>query len=127
MKVKNNFAYSSIKFVLIDLIGDVLYWPIWWYSKGLAKTGLFCLEKIKDQFEALALGVWLKNLFIPMFGQYDWEGRLISFFMRTIQIIARLIILFIWSILILAIFLIWLLLPIYIFYQVIDNFLLRSI
>lgn len=122
MKAKNNIAYSSLKFILIELIGDIFYWPLWWYSKGLVKTGLFCLNEIKDQSERLALGVWLKNIFTPMFGQYDWEGRIISFFARLAQIIARVIILLIWSILVLAVFFAWIILPIYVFYQVIDNF-----
>ncbi|OGY47192.1 MAG: hypothetical protein A3J62_04085 [Candidatus Buchananbacteria bacterium RIFCSPHIGHO2_02_FULL_38_8] len=124
MKAKNNIAYSSLKFVFIDIIGDVLYWPLWWYSKGLGKTGLFCLNEIKDEAERLGIEIWVKNIFTPMFGQYDWEGRLISFFARLIQIIIRSIILLIWAVLMLAVFLIWILLPIYIFYQVLDNFLL---
>ena len=33
--------------------------------------------------------LWLKNLFVPMFGQHDWQGRLVSFLIRLVQLIAR--------------------------------------
>lgn len=37
----------------------------------------------------LAVGVWVKNLFVPMFGLHDWQSRLISVFMRALQILIR--------------------------------------
>jgi len=122
MRAKNNLAYSSLRFVLIELIGDVIYWPLWWYSRGLIKVATFCLHEISNREDSLGLCVWTKNIFTPMFGQYDWEGRLISFFVRLIQIIFRAIVLFLFSILMLAIILAWLLAPIYVFYQVVENF-----
>ena len=118
----NNIFYTSLKYVIINLIGDILYWPIWWYSKGLIKTGLFCLNAIKQQEERLAVGIWIKNIFTPMFGQDDIEGRLISFFARIIQIIARAIVLVIWVVYYLALFLVWLIAPIFIVYQIATNF-----
>jgi len=126
MRAKNSLTYSSLKFVLIDLIGDILYWPIWWYSKGLVQTGLFCLNEIKSQYQILGLGTWLKNIFTPMFGQYDWEGRIISFFARLIQIIARTALLITWTIVILILFLAWIILPIFIFYQITENIIFLS-
>jgi len=38
---------------------------------------------------ALGVLLWLKNLFVPMFGQHDWQGRLVSFLIRLVQLIAR--------------------------------------
>lgn len=119
----NNIFYTSLKYVLIELIGDVLYWPLWWYSKGLVKAGLFCLQAIKNQEERLGLSIWIKNIFTPMFGQHDIEGRIISFFARILQIIVRTIILLIWIILVLILFLIWIILPLFIIYQIVNNFL----
>lgn len=119
----NNIFYTSIKYVLIDLIGDILYWPLWWYSKGTVKAGLFCLNGIKDQEERLGVMIWIKNISTPMFGQYDIEGRLISFFVRIIQIIARIVLLFVWVIFMVALFFGWLILPAVIGYQIFNNFL----
>ncbi|MFA6254615.1 MAG: hypothetical protein WC675_01110 [Patescibacteria group bacterium] len=118
-----NIAYTSIRYIIIDLIGDILYWPVWWYSKGLAKVGLGCLQEIKNQAEVLGIAVWIKNLFTPMFGQYDIEGRIISFFARLIQIIVRSILLLFWIILILILFLAWIFLPVLVGYEIVVNFL----
>ena len=122
MRTKNNLAFSSINFVLVELIGDVLYWPLWWYSKGLYKAWIFCLNNALDLYHNLAVGVWAKNLFVPMFGQYDWEGRIISFFVRLFQIVIRSIVLIIWTVFIFLFFVAWVFLPLYVFYQVIDNY-----
>jgi len=118
-----NIFSSSLKYITIDLAGDLLYWPIWWYSKGLLKAAKICLNEITDQQERLGLLVWIKNISTPMFGQYDLEGRIISFFVRLIQIIVRFFLLLIWSILILVLFLIWLIFPVIIVYEIGDNFL----
>ena len=37
----------------------------------------------------MAISVWIKNIFVPMFGQNDWQSRLISIFMRSVQIVGR--------------------------------------
>lgn len=122
MKAKSNFVYSSLRFVLIDLVGDLLYWPLWWYSRGLKKVAFFCLNEISGWEEILGLHIWLKNIFTPMFGQYDLEGRLISFFVRLIQIIVRFFLLLFWTAVLLILLVAWIILPVYIFYQAIDNF-----
>jgi len=49
----------------------------------------------------LAIGVWTKNIFVPMFGMHDWQSRIISFFMRVVQIIGRSIALFLLTLIIL--------------------------
>lgn len=117
----NNIAYTTAKYVLIDLIGDILYWPVWWYTRGLVKTGLFCWQSVKNQEEKLGLLIWIKNITTPMFGQYDWEGRLISFFVRLIQIIFRAAILLVWIILVLGFFLLYVFLPLIIIHQLYAN------
>jgi len=68
----------------------------------------------------MGLGVWIKNLFVPMFQQYDWQGRIISFFMRLFQIIFRFIGFIIMFAIYLVIFLGWFALPalaVYMFMQ----------
>ncbi len=120
--MRKNIVYSPAKFVIVDLIGDFLYWPIWWYSRGLIKTLKGCLFSIKNQGQRLGIAIWIKNIFTPMFGQYDIEGRLISFFARLVQIIIRSIILAIWVIVIFLGLLFYLGLPILIVSQIWANF-----
>lgn len=66
----------------------------------------------------LAPGLWLANLFVPMFGQYDFQGWLVSFFMRLVQIIARAFALALWLGVCLAFFFVWLALPVLVFYGI---------
>ena len=118
----NNLAGSAVKYIIVDLVGDILYWPIWWYSKGLIKATKGSLNAVINQERSLGLTIWVKNIFTPMFGQYDIEGRIISFFARLIQIIARGLILIIWSILVLIFYIVWLILPVLVVYQIYYNF-----
>ena len=117
-----NLAFKSLKFVAKDLIGDFLYWPIWWYTKGLLNTLFFSWRSIANQQAVLGLAIWIKNIFTPMYGQYDWEGRIISFVMRLVQIMFRSVLLAIWTILALLPIVIWVLIPLVIVYQVYLNF-----
>jgi hypothetical protein len=118
----NSIALNSIRYITIDFVGSVLYWPIWWYSKGLWKILIFCLTRIQKIEARLGLKIWLKNIFTPMFGQYDLESRLISFFVRLSQIIIKLIILILGFLLMILIFLLYLILPLIIIYQIGLNF-----
>lgn len=60
----------------------------------------------------LNIAVWIKNIFVPMFGQRDWQSRLISIFMRTVQIIGRGIFLLFWTLLMVTLFLLYTVAPI---------------
>lgn len=95
----------------IEAILDVLYFPIWWYTGGVWHALMFCLDMLKEGNRNFAPGVWLRNIFVPMYGQYDWQGRIISFFMRLAQIIGRTFALLVWLVVCLIFFLIWLALP----------------
>jgi len=83
----NSFTYFGK--ILISIAWDFLYFPVWWYSFGFLKTLRGVGNFYRAQEASLNLLVWLKNIFVPMYGQYDVAGRLISFFIRLIQIIYR--------------------------------------
>lgn len=104
--------------IIAEAALDILYFPVWWYSAGAwraAKNGwhYFLLGNAR-----LAPGLWLKNLLVPMYGQYDWEGRIISFFMRLVQVIGRSLALFGWLLAVLAAVIAWLLLPLFVVFQI---------
>lgn len=75
--------------VILEVILDFFYFPIWWYTFGLFRAIKWCFGVLVDGNDFLAPGIWIQNLFVPMYGQYDWQGRIISFVMRFIQIIFR--------------------------------------
>lgn len=111
----------AVKFVLADLIGDVAYFPLWWYSRGAARAVRSLASGMQETARSLALRVWLKNLFVPMYGQYDLQGRIISFFMRLFQIIVRSLAAFFWLLIRVAVFVIYLAVPPFVAYLIVVN------
>lgn len=107
----NNFVAYGSK-IMVEFVGDIVYFPFWWYSRGLVKVLVFLSDFLADRQKALALLVWLKNIGKPMYGQEDWAGKIISFFVRLIQIIARSVIMLFWLIIAFVVFILWLFLPV---------------
>jgi len=118
----NSFIFYSLQ-ILAELVWDVLYFPIWWYGRGLVNLIMSIIKFLADKQKALALFVWIKNIFRPMYAQYDWQGMLISFFMRLVQIIFRSIVMLFWLIFSLAIIIFWILFPVFVIYEIIFQFL----
>ncbi|MFA6536880.1 MAG: hypothetical protein WCT18_00600 [Patescibacteria group bacterium] len=116
-----NLLFKSFKFVFREFLFDVLAFPLWWYTTGTQKAFIRTKKFITDAVDELGVVVWIKNLFVPMYGQYDWQGRLISFVMRFFQIIFRSVIVFFWMLLALLFFVFWLFLPIFIVGQIVFN------
>ncbi len=77
---------------------------------------------IRDFDLTLGFSIWLKNLFVPMFGQTDFAGRAISFFLRIFQIIFKGLALLGIIILVLVFYIFWLVLPILILYMLVLSF-----
>lgn len=115
--IANNFIFYSAK-ILAKLVWDIFYFPFWWYGQGLLRFLVLIKNFIKDRERSLAFLVWLKNIGVPMYGQYDWQGRIISFFMRLVQIIARGLVMLFWLASVLALLLLWFALPLIIFYEI---------
>ncbi len=90
--------------IVRDLTLDFLYFPIWWYSTGLLERVTGTSDLIIGASRSLQIGVWVKNIFVPMYGAYDWQSRLISVFMRSVQIVGRVIALLFWVIVAFALF-----------------------
>jgi len=107
--------------MLIEFILDFFYFPIWWYTDGARRVLMFCVNMIKEVNAMMSPGLWLKNIFVPMFGQYDFQGRLVSVFVRFLNIIFRTIGLLVWVILVIVLFFIWILLPMGVLYFLIDS------
>lgn len=113
---------SSKLFLISSIIFTFLYFPLWWYSLGffnfLKRIYFFWLERAY----ALGVWVWLKNIFVPMYGQSDTAGRLISFGIRVVQIIFRTIVLFLWLFLCLLLIFLWLAMPLLILWANYEHF-----
>jgi hypothetical protein len=111
---KHNFlTYGSQ--IIIKILAEIIYFPVWWYSVGFIGTIKRAWHFWRQREKMLGFTIWLKNIFVPMYGQYDWAGRIISFFVRFIQVIFRGLALLFWLVLILLLILIWLSLPLFLF------------
>lgn len=114
----DNFVLKTIKVTVIDIAMEVVYFPVWWYSRGLLKTLKFCGRNIARTWSSLALGIFLKSMFKPMYGDYTWSGRIISFFMRILILIAKMVQFILWSALTIAGLISWVGLPVFALYQI---------
>lgn len=77
------------KFILSETVGSVLRFPMWWYSDGLLRLSKWIVQQLNYRWRAYAFAIWIRNMFVPMYGQYDWSGRLVSFVMRVVVLIGR--------------------------------------
>jgi hypothetical protein len=114
----NNFVLYGMK-ITGEIVRDMLYFPFWWYSAGLLQTVKGLISFLNNRQKSLAFFVWLKNIFVPMYGQYDWQGRLISVFIRIVQIIFRGFLMIMWCGFALALLFFWLAFPLFVAYQII--------
>ena len=116
--LNNNSLAYSVK-ILAEIIQDLIMFPLWWYSRGLTQLGEGLIKFLVNRQKSLALFVWIKNIFKPMYGQQDWQGIMISIFIRFIQIVFRSLVLFFWLIVAVVILLFWLALPLIAVYGII--------
>lgn len=104
--------------ILGQFILDVIYFPVWWYTRGFFKVLVWAKHFLGARLRGSGLVVWLKNIFTPMYGQRDWAGLLISFITRVLQIIYRSVLMVIWLAYTVALICLWLAAPLYIIYQI---------
>lgn len=112
--IKHNFlTYGSQ--IIAKVLLEIIYFPIWWYSFGfverLKKNWRFLVQREKS----LGFKIWLKNIFVPMYGQYDITGRIISFLIRSVQVIFRGLLLLVYFLFFIASLVLWLVAPIFLF------------
>ena len=94
-------------FLLREFVGDVLYWPVWWYSRGLAQTATSLVRSWQRVVDHLSLVILLRTMGKPMYGDYTRSGRVISFFFRIFLVLTRLIFLAVWTVVDMLLLLLW--------------------
>jgi hypothetical protein len=119
--IQQNAGLKTFTFIFKDLLFDAVYWPIWWYTTGTIESIYRLSDSIAAGNQRLGLTIWIKNIFVPMFGDETWQGRLVSILMRVAQIIVRGFLFVLWLIYSVIIFIGWFILPIFIIYQIIFN------
>lgn len=112
---------QSVKVLIWELAVEVVYFPIWWYTKGLKRHLLFVWHSIVRLNRNLSLGLMFKNIGKPMFGQYDRAGRIISFFMRLLLLLTRTFVFILFSLFYILLLIAWIILPVIIVWQILRN------
>ncbi len=90
VRVTSRFK-QIFRLLFIDFAGSFLWFPVWWYTVGLKKLALKFWHGLQYRVASYGLKIWIKNFFVPMYGQHDWSGRLVSLFMRFVVLVGRLI------------------------------------
>lgn len=119
--LNQNIAWKTTKYILKEVLFDVVYFPVWWYTKGVKKAGLFFVNEVIDWSNRLSLRILFKNLLKPMYGDYSKSGRAISLVLRLIVFGVKLIVMVIWLVILLALFFLWLAVPVFIIYMIYLN------
>ncbi len=77
------------KLLLVDLLGSFLWFPLWWYTTGLEKVARYFWQSLLYRSSSYGLRIWIRNFFVPMYGQSDIQGKVVSVFMRLIVLVGR--------------------------------------
>ncbi|MEK7583935.1 MAG: hypothetical protein AAB490_01710 [Patescibacteria group bacterium] len=125
--MQQNIVFLASKTLFFDIVWDFLYFPIWWYTVGLQHTAVNSMKNINAMAGHLALRLLVLNIFKPMFAQTDRAGRIISFFMRVVILIARAIFFFIYTLLQLVLIIGWIIVPALIVYRLLSIFILSYV
>ncbi len=99
-----------------DLFFETLSAPLWWFTAGILLVARNALQHIARAAGNAQISVWIKNLLVPMYGQHDAWGRIISFIIRLANVIGRTLWAGFWSVGVVIIHLVVVMLPLFAFY-----------
>jgi hypothetical protein len=80
---------SLFHLIFLREIGSIVEFPVWWYSRGVVMILTMAQEGLEYSLKEKAFGLWMRNLFTPMYGDRSWTGRALSIFMRIVVLIWR--------------------------------------
>lgn len=97
----------AITFILREIVGEVIYFPVWWYSHGLGLTARALTNKWFSTLNRLSIPIFFRTIGKPMYGDYTRSGRVISFFFRLFLLGVNLFVLSMWTIIEMVVLLLW--------------------
>jgi hypothetical protein len=72
---------------------NLLTFPIWWYTHGLALLWAWAKRRARYDLRATGLVLFSRHMAEPMFGDYTRSGRMIGLFLRFFLLLGKLIML----------------------------------
>ena len=117
-------ATNATRFIFREFVVDVVFFPVWWYGKGLIRVGRFVFGRIAEftSRSRWSPKVWFQNIFVPMYGDYSRSGRAISFFVRLVVALALSVVLVLATITYLVLLVLYLVAPLAVAYFVLRQF-----
>lgn len=105
-------GWRATTFLMREFLLDVLWWPVWWYSRGTIIGTRAMYDWWRWVGWRIGLTLHARYLFRPMYGETGWQNRLISFGVRLVMLISRLAIVAIAGVMTVAAIVAWMILPI---------------
>lgn len=65
--------------------------PLWWYTIGFGVVWQRARQQFRYGLKKTAFRLFLRNLRHPLYGDYTRSGRIISFFLRIVLLIAKIV------------------------------------
>ena len=102
---------TLIQRAFLTIFFEIIYFPVWWYTGGVVFVFQVARRLTILGLEVLSPAAWWRYLFVPMYGEYGWQGRIISFFMRFIQGVFRGALFLLWFLVVMVIASLWFAIP----------------
>lgn len=67
---------------------NILTFPIWWYAVGALTVWRWFFALTHKSFTRSGLVLFARHMREPLYGDYSRSGRIISFFLRVVLLIA---------------------------------------
>lgn len=113
---------ATIRFIFIDTVLQLLYFPVWWYTTGAMNVARHLFLQIHTLIRSFRFGFLLSFLLTPMYGQADIPGRIISFFVRCAHFFFLLLWAIVYSIFLFFLLALWLITPFFVVYSSLFHF-----
>lgn len=78
-------AGQVVGFIVKDVVWNLVYFPVWWYTRGVARIFGLIRHQVLSLARTLHLPTLFKYLLKPMYGYTDIVSRIISFYVRIVQ------------------------------------------
>lgn len=111
-------AGQVIGFIAKDIVWNTVYFPIWWYTRGILRILGLMKHQVQSLAHTLHLPTLFKYLFKPMYGYTDIISRIISFYVRIAQLILLLCVTLIVVLGLLILLVIWIVAPVFVLYGI---------
>ncbi len=111
MQATSHPLVRAVRFLVWDIALDSVRMIVWWYTEGLTLTAGKLARAWQEMESFVALRVWARHLFVPMYGLRDWQSRVISVFMRFFLLAWKVFFMAVWTVLTAGIFAGWVFLP----------------